>query len=1227
MTTTTFTMATGATVTIETASEPTVSAGEVLIRITVTGGPQGLGDNWLEVSDSWSGFVGQIKVVSYGDDDEDTSDDEEFPVWGDEPYRMGNPAVYEFIALQDIAVADLEGLGIKVYEDHGFTQSTYDAVVSFVESETNAAPDNLALSWDKIGDASEIGTVVGTLSADDADGDELTFELVGDSDFFEVVGNELRLKSELDHETAPSHEVTVKVLDGNGGETTRTFTIGVTEGETNFPPTDISISNTTISESARTGSLLGILSATDPEGESITFTLATGQGDNGFFMLRTNEDGTTSVFLKSPLDFEGSQAVNGVYELVVDATDSAGNVTRRTLDIQSTDDPFTVSAVPTGKTYMGVVENAAVGTKIGYVTNLINDLSFVPTGAELLDNAGGKFSLVQSNGRYYLAVNGDLDYETQDSYSVTIKATGAGGVSHVKTFDVRVIDAAEAGDTARGTITIDANTALAGVNGGVDWNTYLDAAYSKVVDSLPDGVTFAPTTSSKYVYTLSDGSKVTLTGSDLAYWWGDANSAENTGEDVHVVGGTVEGLAFGNGGGATEVAISGLDLFNDSGLLNRIYGEANIMAAAWMHGPGSNTPAEILHVKAMLAAYAQHFKGSSGADTYTGTLFDDVIEGNGGKDVLSGGAGNDTINGGAGADTMAGGKGNDTFVVDSAGDVVTEHAGEGTDTVRASISYTLSANVENLALTGTGNISGKGNALANVLTGNAGNNTLDGGAGADRLAGGKGNDTYVVDNAGDVVDETGGSGTDTVRSSVSFSLANTARAKGSVENLTLTGSGNISGTGNGLANTLIGNGGNNALAGNAGNDTLDGGAGADTLTGGTGNDTYVVDNKADRVVERRGEGTDLVKASVSHTLADNVENLTLAGSGNISGTGNGLANTITGNAGNNVLDGKGGADRLAGGKGNDTYVVDNRGDKVVEASGQGSDLVKASVSYTLANHVEKLTLTGSKAINGTGNGLANTITGNAGNNVLDGKGGADRLAGGKGNDTYVVDNRGDKVVETSGQGTDLVKASVSYTLANHVEKLTLTGSKAINGTGNGLANTITGNAKANTLKGGAGNDTLKGGSGSDKLYGGTGRDTLDGGSGNDLLKGESGNDKLYGGAGADKLYGGSGKDTFVFKSVKESTAASKGRDTIYDFDGKAGDRIDLRSIDASTKKGGDQAFKFIGTDDFSKTAGELRYEKKASDSHVYGDVNGDGKADFAIHFDDALSFSKGYFLL
>jgi Ca2+-binding RTX toxin-like protein len=285
--------------------------------------------------------------------------------------------------------------------------------------------------------------------------------------------------------------------------------------------------------------------------------------------------------------------------------------------------------------------------------------------------------------------------------------------------------------------------------------------------------------------------------------------------------------------------------------------------------------------------------------------------------------------------------------------------------------------------------------------------------------------------------------------------------------------------GTAAADTLTGTAGDDTISGLAGNDTLNGNGGVDKLIGGLGNDTYVVNSAGDQTVELLNEGTDLVQSTINWTLGSNLENLTLTGSANINGTGNSAVNIITGNAGNNILNGVGGVDTLIGGLGDDTYIVDIAGVVTTEGVTAGTDTVQSSVTWTLGTNLENLTLTGAAAINGTGNTVANVITGNSANNTLNGGAGADTLIGGFGDDTYVVDNVADVVTELVGQGLDLVQASVGYTLSANVDSLTLTGTTAINGTGNDLSNTITGNAGANILDGGLGADTLIGGAGND----------------------------------------------------------------------------------------------------------------------------------------------------
>jgi serralysin len=375
-----------------------------------------------------------------------------------------------------------------------------------------------------------------------------------------------------------------------------------------------------------------------------------------------------------------------------------------------------------------------------------------------------------------------------------------------------------------------------------------------------------------------------------------------------------------------------------------------------------------------------------------------------------------------------------------------------------------------------------------------------------------------------------------------------------------------------------------------------------TIWDGGGDDSYDFSNYDTAVTVNLGAGqwinlgtqlANLDSANTDHFARGNIANAyefqgnpasliekATTGNGNDSVTGNDLDNALATGAGNDTLDGGAGADALAGGAGNDTYSVDNPGDAVIENADNGNDTVNASIDYGLTPNVENLVLQGA-AIQGYGNDLANTITGNSGSNLINGGAGADTMAGGAGNDAYFVDNSGDQVLESPGEGNDTVYASIDYRLTANVDYLVLQAG-AVQGYGNDLTNVISGTAGDNLLDGGTGADTMYGGDGNDAYFvdnindlviesANQGSDTvyasldyrlsanveylvLQGsavqGYGNDLtnvISGTAADNLLDGGTGADTMYGGDGNDVYFVDNAGDFAVenANQGNDTVY----------------------------------------------------------------------------------
>ncbi|CUS33712.1 conserved hypothetical protein [Candidatus Nitrospira nitrosa] len=565
--------------------------------------------------------------------------------------------------------------------------------------------------------------------------------------------------------------------------------------------------------------------------------------------------------------------------------------------------------------------------------------------------------------------------------------------------------------------------------------------------------------------------------------------------------------------------------------------------------------------------------GTNFADRLTGNSANNVLSGLAGNDTLVGGSGNDQLNGGSGNDRVDGGTGIDTADYSTATAAVTVNLGNigaqntggaGSDTL-VSIENLIGSNVADNLFGNTGN---------NVLIGLSGNDQLYGDTGDDRLSGGAGDDSLDGGLGLDTADYS----TATAAVTVNLGVTNYQNTGGAgtdlvvdIENL----------LGSNFNDVLTGNTGANVLTGGAGNDTLDGGVGADVMQGGTGNDIYHVDTPGDAVVEATDDaagGRDTVYSSITSTLGFGIEQLVLAGTAAINGTGNAknndlfgndAKNTLSGLEGNDAIYGQGGEDRLFGGGGDDQL-----------AGGAGSDIVH-------------------------GESGRDQLFGGSGADVLDGGAGADTMTGGLDDDEYIVDDLGDVVVETRDDlagGADEVYSSVTHTLGFGIETLILTGTAAINGTGN---------TKGNPLNGNNANNVLSGLDGRDFLYGEGGADQLNGGNGDDFLNG---------GLGADRLSGGAGNDLFNYEGIPDSPSGT-GRDTILDFTGAGaavGDVINLQVIDANTLLAGNQAFTYIGSGAFT-AAGQLRY----SGGVLQGDVDGNGVADIEIQLlgSPALSVS------
>ena len=641
---------------------------------------------------------------------------------------------------------------------------------------------------------------------------------------------------------------------------------------------------------------------------------------------------------------------------------------------------------------------------------------------------------------------------------------------------------------------------------------------------------------------------------------------------------------------------------------------------------------------------------------YTGAGQDYITTGTGDDYIISG-DGDDYIDGGTGSNTLFGCTGDDTYIINSLNDTVLEEDNSGNDTLKLSLSSTISsldlANYENFE-----NLDGAWSLSPTLtLTGNNLDNTLTSGFGANLLIGKDGNDTYCIHGGETSVNITDTSGTDTIKllddgqgqfngqSNATVSLA----AYADIENLD--GSEMI---GAHLGDPkhevlptdliLTGNALNNKITGGSGNDTLNGGAGVNTLTGGLGDDTYIISSASDKCIEAANGGNDTIQlvggsTPFSFSLAgyNNIENL--------DGSQYTGALTITGDASDNTLVGGLGSNTLIGGDGNDTYFLNSTVNEITETGGIDTVMLSStsavlSVDLSTYANVENIDASLSNNIlTLTGNTLANTIVGGTNINILN---------GGAGDDIYVINSTSDTINESAiGGGIDTIRILATSNIPSlDISVPNFDNIENIDGSLSTSPLILSGNGLDNLITSGTGDDTLFGGAGANILTGGAGNDTylIDGSESITSIRDVSGLDKIKliadgsgkfdgnttdiaslaaynsiegldassitntdltltgnhldntitAGWGADTLFGDVGDDTYIINNASS---------TIIEKDGEGNDTIKLSSVSIITSvKLADPSHKYLGVEnlDGSLSSKGLTLNGNISDNIIIG---------------------------